>query len=100
MAKKRSDMPRSMEPPEIDDLTQIKGIGHAVEQRLHSNGIFTFSKLVGHLPGDIAELLRGLSGMTRDRIIRENWIGQAQRLAADSKSTEPQQVAEILIEPE
>jgi hypothetical protein len=94
LSKKRSETSRKVELPETDDLTQIKGIGHAVEHRLHGDGIYTFAQLAAFLPADIAAKLTGLSGMTAQRISREEWIGQARRLAASSKLTEPQEYME------
>ena len=96
MAKKRSDTPRGVEPPAKDDLQKIKGIGDGVEQRLNNNGIYTFASLAGHSPADIAKLL---PGATAERIIKENWIGQAQKHAADLVLTESQQSEETVSDP-
>jgi hypothetical protein len=102
MVRKRSPTNKDTQPQRIDNLKLINGIGPAVEQRLYSNGINTFSKLAGHSPADIAELLalRGLSGMTADRIKREDWIGQACKLAEESTSSESQQVVEATADTE
>jgi Helix-hairpin-helix domain len=100
MDRKRSPANKDTQPQRNDDLKLINGIGPAVEQHLYSNGVNTFSKLAGHSPADIAELLalRGLSGMTADRIKRENWIGQARKLAEESTVSESQQVVEATID--
>jgi hypothetical protein len=82
MAGKRTPTKRDAEPPRIDNLKLIKGIGPAVEQRLLKDGIYTFAQLAAFLPGDLAEKLSDVSGMTSERIERENWIGQARNLAA------------------
>lgn len=67
-----------------DDLKLINGIGPTVEKRLFDDGIYTFAHLAAFLPGDIAAKLTGLPGMSAKRIIREDWIGQASKLAAES----------------
>ena len=83
MVRKRSPSNKDSQQPKIDDLKLIKGIGPVVEQRLLNDGIYTFTHLAAFLPADIAARLTGLSGMTAERIIREDWIGQARKLAAE-----------------
>ena len=82
MAKKREHPIREVVPPEADDLQVINGIGPAVEHRLHGVGIYTFAQLAALTPADIAASVADLTGLTAERIIRQNWIGQARRLAA------------------
>jgi hypothetical protein len=90
MAKKREHPIREVVPPEADDLQVINGIGPAVEHRLHGVGIFTFAQLAALSPADIAASVADLTGLTAERIIRQNWIGQARHLAgvAGSSQTE------------
>lgn len=90
MARKDSHTSRALEPPETDDLKLIQGISPAVERRLHSVGIYTFAQLAALSPADIAAPVAGLSGMTAERIIKQDWIGQAYKLATSSISTESQ----------
>jgi hypothetical protein len=61
-----------------DDFTQIKGIGSAIQIRLYSANILTFSQLGAFSPEKIAASVPGLSAK---RIARENWIRQARNLA-------------------
>jgi len=61
-----------------DDFTQIKGIGSAIQIRLYSANILTFSQLGRFSPEKIAASVPGLSAK---RIARENWIKQARNLA-------------------
>ena len=95
MVRKRSPSNKDTHQPKIDDLKLIKGIGPVVEQRLLDDGIYTFAHLAAFLPADIAARLTGLSGMTAERIIREDWIGQARKLAAESTSNEAQKHFEL-----
>ena len=88
MAKKREHPIREVVPPEADDLQIINGIGPAVEHRLHGVGIFTFARLAALSPADIAASVADITGLTAERIIRQNWIGQARHLAAVSGSSE------------
>ena len=91
MAKKREHQIREVVPPEADDLQVINGIGPAVEHRLHGVGIFTFAQLAALSPADIAASVADLTGLTAERIIRQNWIGQARHLAAVSGSFEAEE---------
>lgn len=90
MAKKRSHTSRAVEPPEANDLKFINGIGPGVESRLHSVGIFTFAQLAALSPVDVAASVAGLAGLTAERIIKQDWLGQARELAAKTSLTEPE----------
>ncbi len=87
MSKKPPNASRPLESPEIDDLKLINGIGPAVESRLHRVGIFTFAQLAALSPADIAASVADLSGLSAERIIKQDWIGQAHKLALRSTST-------------
>lgn len=88
MTKKREHPIRKVVPPEKDDLQIINGIGPAVEHRLHGVGIFTFAQLAALSPADIAASVADITGLTAERILRQNWIGQARHLAGVSGSSE------------
>ncbi len=60
-----------------DDFTPIKGIGPAFEKRLKDSGVKTFAELAALTPEQVAEIL----GITAQRVVRENFIGQARRLS-------------------
>ena len=91
MAKKREHPIREVVPPEADDLQVINGIGPAVEHRLHGVGIFTFAQLAALSPADIAASVADLTGLTAERIIRQNWVGQARRLASVTGSSQDEE---------
>jgi hypothetical protein len=99
MSKKRSDTSRDVEPPEIDDLKLINGIGPAVERRLHGVGIYTFAQLAALSPADIAAAVADLAGLSAERIIKQDWIGQARKLASEPISSEAQEEVEAPAEP-
>jgi predicted flap endonuclease-1-like 5' DNA nuclease len=63
-------------------LTLIKGIGPEIKTRLHNAGILTFAQLSASSPEKIAAVVAGLSAK---RIAKENWIGQARKLASRQK---------------
>jgi hypothetical protein len=67
-----------------DDLTRIDGIGRAIAGRLQASGIRTYTDLAGLLPEEIAELLSGVTGISPQRIAKEDWSGQARGLATRS----------------
>lgn len=93
MSKKRSETSRGVEPPEIDDLKLINGIGPVVEQRLNRvAGIYTYTQLAALSPADIAAAVAGLAGLSAERIKKQDWIGQARKLASKSISGNTQEV--------
>lgn len=99
MVKKRSDISSGVEPPEIDDLKLINGIGPAVERRLHGVGIYTYAQLAALSPADIAASVAGISGLTAERITKQDWIGQARKLASEAISSEAEREVEAPAEP-
>jgi hypothetical protein len=88
-----------LEPPEFDDLKLINGIGPAVERRLHGVGIYTFAQLAALSPADIAAAVADLAGLSAERIIKQDWISQARKLASESISSEAQEEVEAPAEP-
>jgi len=75
---------------QADDFKLIRGIGPAIERRLHNAGIRTFADLAALSPDGIAASLAGLSAK---RIAKENWLGQARRLASKRASARPRKEA-------
>ena len=71
------------EPLPKDNLQLINGIGPAIIKRLNGVGISTFTQLAALSPADIAAAIADLSGLSAERIIKQNWIGQARELAAN-----------------
>jgi len=71
--------------PAGDDLQKIAGIGGAVAARLTDAGVATYGDLASHTPQRLAALTRVPSG----KIVSQDWIGQARRLA-DSVLAEPE----------
>jgi len=71
----------------VDDFKQVNGIGPAVEKRLHAAGIVNYAQLARTKPKKLASLLTSLVGFSAERIITQDWIGQARRLAADAGET-------------
>ncbi len=77
---------RGMPPPplpgpegEPDDLKLISGIGPGIEKTLHALGIYHFRQIAELSPDNVAWIDQRLR--FRGRIEREDWIGQAKRLA-------------------
>jgi hypothetical protein len=64
-----------------DDLKAIRGIGPAIETRLHNAGVTTYEQLAGMSPADLAILFPDLILLSEDRITKEDWVGQARHLA-------------------
>ena len=76
------------EPFEKDNLQLINGIGPGVEKRLNDVGVFTFAQLAAPSPADIAAAVADIAGMSAERIVKQDWIGQARKLAASETQKE------------
>ena len=69
------------EPSAKDDLKLIKGIGPVNEAKLNRNGISTFAQIAAWKKADVVEAERYLE--FDGRIAREDWVGQAKKLARE-----------------
>lgn len=98
MSKKHSPTSNAVEQPRADKLRLINGIGPAVEERLNRVGIFTFAQLATLSPADIAAAVAGLAGLSAERIIKQDWIDQARKLAAKSIQADAQVDVEAPVE--
>ncbi len=74
-AKKTAKASSTSKP---DDLTEISGIGPKLAEKLNANGIHRFEQLAALGKDDIARLDKALG--FAGRILRDDWIGQADRL--------------------
>ncbi len=72
------------EPPEVspDDLTAIRGIGIATQNRLYRAGIKSYGQLARAMPEDVRKILGKVAGGADV----EDWIAQAKQLAKEGKS--------------
>jgi large subunit ribosomal protein L21 len=86
---------KSGQQSEADDLKIINGIGPAVEKRLHGDGIFTFAQLAVLSSADIAAAVADLSGLSAERITKQDWTGQARKLVPESIPNEVQKEATL-----
>lgn len=64
-----------------DDLKKLKGVGPALEKKLHAAGVTSFAQIAAWGPEDVAEMDDKLS--FKGRIERDDWIGQAKDLAGN-----------------
>jgi predicted flap endonuclease-1-like 5' DNA nuclease len=67
-----------------DDLKKINGIGPGIEKILHEVGIYHFRQIAQFTPDNVAWLNQRLR--FKGRIEREDWIGQARKLAAGERT--------------
>ncbi len=63
---------------QVDDLTAIRGIGIAIQNRLNRAGITTYAQLAEAKPDEVREVLGELSRGTKF----EAWINQAREMAS------------------
>lgn len=63
-----------------DDLKRLSGVGPKIEAILHSQGITTFAQLAA-LDEDGIDALQARLPQFPGRIRRDDWVGQARRLA-------------------
>jgi predicted flap endonuclease-1-like 5' DNA nuclease len=64
---------------EVDDLTEIIGIGKVFERTLHDLGIWHFRQIAAFGPAEIARINSELKEF-KGRIEHDDWIGQAKEL--------------------
>ena len=64
---------------EADDLKKLSGVGPAIEKKLNALGIYHFHQVAAFKKADIAQVDEVLN--FKGRIEREDWIGQAKKLA-------------------
>ena len=79
-----------------DDFLRINGIDFTIKQALNTLGIKTYSDFKGHNATALARALleRTEVDFPATRIIMEDWIGQAEKLAAEGKSENAKQQSE------
>jgi small subunit ribosomal protein S2 len=75
-------VPRLFTPPsgEPDDLKKITGIGPTLERKLNAMGITQYDQIAGLSEEDVAKVDEALS--LKGRFARDDWAGQAKRLAS------------------
>ncbi len=73
-------------PSGKDDFKAIHGVGPGIEKRLHRAGIRTYEQLAVQTPEAIGAMLADMIGITAERVREQDWIGQAQKLAASRAS--------------
>ena len=83
MTNKHSDHSEATMLAGAEDFKLIRGIGPGVAQRLHRAGVLTFAQLADMLPEEIAMLVSDLAGLSAQRIVKQDWIGQARALARE-----------------
>jgi predicted flap endonuclease-1-like 5' DNA nuclease len=71
--------------PASDDLTQLKGLGPRVAERLRANGIHSIADLAA-LSDAEAEALDAKLENFRGRMVRDRWIEQARLLHAGDRA--------------
>lgn len=64
---------------EVDDLTEIVGIGKVFEKMLHDLGIQSFRQIANFGPADIARVNMALKEF-KGRMEQDDWVGQAKEL--------------------
>jgi len=64
---------------EVDDLTEIVGIGKVFQQTLNELGIYSFQQIAAFGPADIARVNMELKEF-KGRMEQDDWIGQAKAL--------------------
>ena len=70
---------KTVAPPVPDDLTVIKGIGPAVQNKLRALGITTFADLAAANPDELMAQLKGSQPLSRGRV--RHWTEAARQRA-------------------
>jgi hypothetical protein len=88
MARKQSRILNTVPPIKADDFMLIKGIGPVLAGRLYDAGICTYNQLAFLSPAKLAEMVTGLS---MKQISKQDWSGQALKLATKKTQPKPSQ---------
>lgn len=88
MVRKQSRILNTVPPIKADDFRLIKGIGPVLARRLYDAGVCTYKQLAILSPAGLAEMVTGLSA---NQISRQDWSGQARKLAAKKTQSKPSQ---------
>lgn len=86
--------PAKLQSQHQDDLKQIHGIGPAMEERLHSAGIFTFAHIAEMSADELASLFSHIPGLTAERITEKGWINQAKELSEKKSGPDATKLAD------
>jgi predicted flap endonuclease-1-like 5' DNA nuclease len=70
---------KTVAPPVPDDLTEIKGIGPAMQNKLRALGITTFADLAAANPDELMAQLKGSQPLSRGRV--RHWTEAARQRA-------------------
>jgi NADH-quinone oxidoreductase subunit E len=76
---KKAPAAKATAPSTPDDLKLLKGVGPALEKKLHSNGVTTFAQIAAWGSAEITDMDDKL--LFKGRIERDNWVEQAKQLA-------------------
>lgn len=68
---------------EPDDLSKLSGVGPKLREKLNANGVFHFWQIAEWGEAEIAHMDAQLA--FKGRIEREDWVGQAKKLAAEAE---------------
>ncbi|MGH9798959.1 MAG: hypothetical protein ACRD82_01205, partial [Blastocatellia bacterium] len=71
-----------------DDLKLVNGISATLEQRLQRVGVLTYAQLADLTPNDVAKLLGNPDGL-KERVVKQDWIGQARQLVESKDRKTP-----------
>ena len=88
MARKQSRILKTVPPIKTDDFRLIKGIGPVLAGRLYDAGVCTYNQLAFLSPAKLAEMATGLSVK---QISKQDWSGQARKLATKKTQPKPSQ---------
>jgi predicted flap endonuclease-1-like 5' DNA nuclease len=83
-----SEAPTMELPAVTDDLRAVRGIGPSMERKLHGLGIISYRQLA-MLDGAELERVRAELTDFRNRIEREDWVGQARALHREKYGRDP-----------
>lgn len=75
-------------PDKLDDLTQIHGIGEVLEAQLNLNGVYRLEQIAAWNQTNI-DAFSNMMPCFQDRIERNYWILQAQRIIERRQSAKP-----------
>ncbi|TYB61823.1 DUF4332 domain-containing protein [Nonomuraea sp. PA05] len=75
--------------PAEDDFQRVKGVGPKTSALLNKAGVTTFEQLSALTVAELAAIMQP-AGIGAERLTKQDWIGQAARLAAEERRAVPE----------
>src|SRR5215813_5243 len=71
-----------------DNFKIIQGVNTVIESCLHRAGILTYAQFASLSPDDIITIVGNIAALSPEKVMKQNWTGQARELALKTMTEE------------